>query len=163
MPFVTVTVNRLVCPGNVNVLGFVALATVRFVGALKFNVPITSVCVSTPPSAVMFPAGIVFIQFTAPVATTSKRTSQVPFADISAFDTDIDVAPIVPVNNGDPAHVLCAFIGSARTMPAGSGSVTPIPVRDVLPPFARRIVTVDLPPDDTLVGANVFVADRDDV
>ena len=163
MPFVSVTVRTLVWPGNVSVLGAVALATVIPVGALKFNVPVTGVWFAAPPSARMFPAGIVFTQFAEPVATTSKSTSQVPLPAISAPVIVIEESPLLPVNDVAPAQVVCAFTGLARIMPAGRGSVRLRPVIGIAPELLSRTVTVDCPPEEMLVGRKLFVADREEV
>ncbi len=111
----------------------------------------------------MLPTGIVLTQFAAPVATTSNKTSQVPLAGISAPDIETEESPALPVNTAVPAQVVCAFGGFANVMPVGNGSVRLIPVNAISPPFDRRTITVDIPPDETLLGVNVLVAEREDV
>lgn len=141
-------------------LGFVALNTVRFTGELKLRVPVTADWLYTPPFAVMPPAGMILTQLALPVATTSNRRSQLPRPDIAAPVMLTEPAPGAAVIDMLPAQVVYALGAGATTIPAGKVSVTCTFANALAPEFASRIVTVDLPPDETLDGEKLLVADR---
>ena len=116
-----------------------------------------------PPSAVMFPTGIVLIQSAAPVAITSKRTSHDPKPAILAPCMVIELAPTTAdVKLAVPAQVEAALTGFANTIPAGNGSVTDTFVNATAPELDNRIETRDFPPAETAVGLNDLFANKDD-
>jgi hypothetical protein len=75
----------------------------------------------------------------------------------------IDPAPATAVIAVLPAQVVYAFGVGAITMPPGSGSIMATFASAAAPEFASRMVTVDLPPEETPVGLKFFVAESEDV